>query len=56
MVAIREMTVSVSKGKKSESSTAHNNRKTRLKHASKDELKNFYNHAGHKHIHQNILN
>ena len=51
MVAIREMTVSVSKGKKSESSTAHNNRKTRLKHASKDELKNFYNHAGHKHIH-----
>lgn len=47
-----EMTVSISKGKTNETSTAHNNRKTRLKNASSDKVKKFYGQTGHKHIHQ----
>lgn len=47
-----KMTVSVSKGKTTETSTAHNNRKTRLKNASADKVKKFYGQTGHKHIHK----
>lgn len=47
-----EMTVSVSKGKTTESSTNHNNRKTRLKNAPKEKVKKFYEQVGHKHIHK----
>ena len=46
------MTVSISKGKITESSTAHNNRKIRLKNATVDKIKKFYDQAGHKHIHK----
>lgn len=46
------MTVSISKGKITESSTAHNNRKNRLKNATVDKIKKFYDQAGHKHIHK----
>lgn len=51
MTAISEMTVSISKGKTSESSTAHNNRKTRLKSAPYQKIKKFYEQVGHTHIH-----
>lgn len=44
------MTVSVSKGKTTESSTAHNDRKTNLEHATEEKKKAFYEQAGHKHI------
>lgn len=47
-----EMTVSVSKGKTTETSTAHNNRKTNLKDAPEEKVKAFYDQAGHKHIHK----
>lgn len=47
-----EMTVSVSKGKTTETSTKHNNRKTRLKNSTADKVKAFYDQAGHKHIHK----
>lgn len=47
-----ELTVSVSKGKTSETSTNHNNRKTRLKNAPKEKVKKFYEQVGHKHIHK----
>lgn len=52
MAILSEMTVSVSKGKTNETSTTHNNRKTRLKNASADKVKKFYGQTGHKHIHQ----
>ena len=44
------MTVSISKGKITESSTAHNNRKNRLKNATVDKIKKFYDQAGHKRV------
>lgn len=45
------MTVSVSKGKAKESSISHNDRKTRLKSATKDKKTKFYEQKGHEHIH-----
>lgn len=45
------MTVSVSKGKAKESSISHNDRKTRLKNATKDKKTKFYEQKGHEHIH-----
>lgn len=47
-----EMTVSVSKGKTNETSTTHNNRKTKLQDAPEDKVKKFYGQVGHKHIHK----
>lgn len=47
-----EMTVSVSKGKTTETSTAHNDRKTNLQDAPEEKVKKFYGQTGHKHIHQ----
>lgn len=45
-----KMTTSVAKGSKTESSTAHNDRKTNLKNATKDKKEKFYQQKGHKHI------
>lgn len=47
-----EMTVSVSKGKPSESSDEHNDRKTNLEKASEKKKDAFYTKTGHKHIHR----
>lgn len=47
-----EMTVSISKGKTNETSTAHNNRKTNLQDAPEEKVKKFYGQTGHKHIHE----
>lgn len=44
------MTTSVAKGSKSESSTAHNDRKTILENAPEDKRKKFYEQKGHEHI------
>lgn len=46
------MTVSVSKGKTTETSTAHNDRKTNLQDAPEEKVKKFYGQTGHKHIHK----
>ena len=53
---MNEMTVSVSKGKAKESSISHNDRKTRLKNATKDKKKKFYEQKGHEHIHPEYTN
>lgn len=45
------MTISVSKGKQSESSDEHNDRKTNLEKASDKKKDAFYTKTGHKHIH-----
>lgn len=47
-----EMTVSVSKGKTTETSTAHNDRKTRLQDVPEEKAKKFYGQVGHEHIHK----
>lgn len=47
---MKTMTVSVSKGKKFESSAKHNNRKTNLQNASAEKKKKFYSQKGHQHI------
>lgn len=47
-----EMTVSISKGKTTETSTAHNDRKTNLQDAPEEKVKKFYGQTGHKHIHK----
>lgn len=46
----QEMTTSVAKGSKTESSTKHNNRKTNLQDANEDKKKKFYQQKGHSHI------
>lgn len=56
MAIPREMTVSISKGKTTETSTAHNNRKTNLAKASEKKKNAFYTKAGHKHIHKEYTN
>ena len=49
---MKSMTTSVSKGKQSESSDEHNNRKTNLEKASEKKKDAFYTKTGHKHIHR----
>lgn len=49
----KQMTTSVAKGSKAESSDAHNDRKTNLEHAPEDKKKKFYEQKGHEHIIQN---
>lgn len=46
----QKMTTSVAKASKSESSTKHNDRKTKLQDASEDKKKKFYQQKGHTHI------
>ena len=52
MAIFSEMTVSVSKGKPSESSDEHNDRKSNLAKASEKKKDAFYTKTGHKHIHR----
>lgn len=52
MAIFSEMTVSVSKGKQSESSDEHNDRKSNLAKASEKKKDAFYTKTGHKHIHR----
>ena len=49
---MKSMTASVSKGKQSESSDEHNDRKTNLEKASEKKKDAFYTKTGHKHIHR----
>ena len=49
---MKSMTTSVSKGKQSESSDEHNDRKTNLAKASEKKKDAFYTKTGHKHIHR----
>lgn len=46
------MTVSLNKGKKTESSFAHNERKTRLENQSQEVVESFYATEKHQHIHK----
>lgn len=47
---MKEMTISFSKGNRSESSDEHNDRKTNLEKASEKKKDAFYNRKGHEHI------